>query len=211
MGGGIPNCEYYWFRQQQAETGKWVTMTDIRHLTKEALEAGLDGVRRSPRDGGELQLIVRRPDVGEREVLEVGELSMEAGLVGDNWPSRPSSATEDRSPHPDRQLTLINTRLVDLVAQGKERWALAGDQLYVDLDLSADNLPPGTRLEMGAAIIEITAEAHRGCRKFAERFGLAALKFISAPDVQNRKLRGVYAKVIQTGEIRVGDTLTKAG
>ena len=184
-------------------------MTDIRHLNSEELDNGLAEISRSPRDDGPLQLIVRRPDVEVREDLEIGELLVESGLMGDNWERRPSSRTPDRSPHPDRQITLMNSRVADLVAQDKNRWALAGDQLFVDLDLSLSNLPPGTRIKIGSAIIELTAEKHTGCRKFAARFGLAALKFVSAPEVQDLRLRGIYAKVVQAGVVKVGDRLQR--
>lgn len=184
-------------------------MTEIRHLTADELDLGLENIRQSPRDEGELQMIVGRPDVGLREVLAVGQLNVESGLVGDNWERRPSSRTGDGSPHPDRQITLMNSRVVDLVAQNKNRWALAGDQLFVDLDLSADNLPPGMRLKIGSAVIEMTAESHTGCHKFAARFGVAALKFINTRDGQLIRMRGIYAKVVQAGAVRVGDRLQK--
>src|SRR5215467_7030225 len=132
----------------------------VRHLTASELESGLDDVVRSPRDGGVLEMIVRRPKVGEREILDEGQLDLVEGLVGDSWKIRSSKRTADGTPHPDMQLNLINARLVALVSQDKGRWHLAGDQLYVDLDLSASNLPPGTRLSIGSAVIEVTAEPH---------------------------------------------------
>ena len=184
-------------------------MTEIRHLTRDELDAELDGISQSPSDGGELQMIVRRPDVDERDILETGALTAAAGLVGDNWRHRSTSSTDDGSPKPDQQLTLMNARVIGLVAREKKRWPLAGDQLFVDLDLSAANLPPRTRLKLGSAIIEITAESHTGCRKFGARFGLPALKFINGREVHDLRLRGIYAKVVQDGVIRVGDRLLK--
>ena len=108
-----------------------------------------------------LDLIVRRPLVGGREVLPEGELSVVDGLVGDSWKDRVSTRTPDGSPHPDMQLNIMNSRVVALLAQDRSRWHLAGDQLFIDLDLSADNLPPGTRLSIGSALIEVTSQPER--------------------------------------------------
>lgn len=184
-------------------------MNVVRHPTLEELEDGLDEVRRSPKETGVLELIVRRPLVDQRVVLEEGELNVDEGLAGDGWRARSLSSRPGETPNPDRQLTLINARLIALLAQGKERWPLAGDQLYVDLDLSAANLPPGTRLALGSAVIEITAQPHTGCKKFAGRFGLEALEFISAPERKDLHFRGIYAKVVQPGVIRVSDAVKK--
>jgi MOSC domain-containing protein YiiM len=175
----------------------------------EELKAGLGKIRQSPKDAGVLQLIVRRPQVDDRETLEEGKLDLAEGLEGDNWESRDSSLTADRSPHPDRQLTVMNARVVALLAQEKDRWPLAGDQLFIDMDLSAQNLPPGTRLALGSAVIEITNQPHTGCKKFSARFGFDALKFISSPEGKALNMRGIYAKVVQPGVIRVGDTVKK--
>jgi hypothetical protein len=141
------------------------------------LEGGLDGVRRSPKDRGRVELIVRRPAENEREALAEATLDTDDGLVGDSWRRRGSAANGD-SPDRRRQLTLMNARAAALVAGDADRWQLAGDQLYVDLDLSCENLPPGTRLAAGSAIIEVTDLPHRGCGKFASRFGVDALKFV---------------------------------
>ncbi len=180
-----------------------------RHLSKEELEAGLDDVRRSPKDRGELKLIVRRPDIGGREVLEEGELDTVVGLKGDTWPIRGSSRTDDGSSHPDMQLNIMNARVVALVAQDESRWPLAGDQLFIDMDLSDANLPPGTWLAVGSAVIEITTQPHNGCGKFVERFGLDAMKFVNSAVGKELHLRGVNAKVVRPGVIRVGDVATK--
>lgn len=181
----------------------------MKPVTMAELEAGLEGIRQSPTDAGVLALIVRRPQVEAREVLEEGELDLFDGLVGDNWKTRGSSQTADGSAHPDMQLNIMNARVIALLAQKKERWALAGDQLYMDLDLSAENVPPGTRLSLGEAVIEVTDQPHTGCKKFAARFGLDALKFISSPVGKQLQLRGINAKVIRSGAIRIGDTVKK--
>ena len=184
-------------------------MAEVKHLAMEALTAGLDDIRQSPKATGVLELIVRRPQTEAREVLDAGELDLVEGLVGDNWKQRGSSQTADGSANPDTQLTLTNARLMALVAQEKQRWPLAGDQLYVDFDLSVDNAPPGTRLSLGEAVIQITEPPHTGCKKYAARFGLDALKFVNSREGRQLHLRGVNAKVIRPGVIRVGDVVKK--
>jgi hypothetical protein len=184
-------------------------MNTMKHVTMSELQAGLDEVGRSPKDHGVLEMIVRRPQVGEREILEEGHLDLAEGLVGDSWKLRTSRRTADGTPHPDMQLNLINSRLVSLVAQDRSRWHLAGDQLYVDLDLSEANLPPGTRLSIGSAVIEVTAEPHTGCSKFVERFGLDAMKFVNAPERKDLHLRGINARVVHSGVVRAGEAVNK--
>lgn len=154
---------------------------------------------------------MRRPAAGEREVLQEGQLDVDEGLVGDTWKKRVSSRRPDKSPHPDMQLNVMNARAIGLVAQEKERWPLAGDQLFVDLDLSEANLPAGTRLAMGSAVIEVTSQPHTGCQKFAERFGLDAVKFVNSPVGKELHLRGINARVVQPGTIRAGDIIRKVG
>ena len=173
------------------------------------LEARLDEVIQSPKDHGVLEMIVRRPAVGAREILEEGQLDLADGLVGDTWKLRTSRRTADGTPHPDMQLNVINSRLVALVSQDKSRWHLAGDQLYVDFDLSEANAPAGTRLAIGSAVIEVTAEPHTGCSKFVERFGLDAMKFVNASERRDLHLRGINARVVQQGAVRVGDAVSK--
>lgn len=184
-------------------------MGEIAHLTMTELEAGLDRIRQSPSNDGVLEMIVRRPQSEAREVVEAAHLDLVEGLVGDNWRARGSSHTPDKSAHPEMQLNVMNARAAALVAQRKDRWALAGDQLYVDLDLSEPNLPPGTRLAIGSAVIEVTAQPHTGCRKFVSRFGLDAMKFVNSPIGKHLHLRGINAKIVHPGVIRVGDRITK--
>lgn len=181
----------------------------VTHLGVEDLESGLDSVRRSPADHGTLELIVTRPAVGERAVHEVGELDVTVGLVGDNWSTRGSSSTPDRTAHPLAQLNIMNSRAIALISPDRSRWPLAGDQLYLDLDLSPQNLPPGTRLAIGDAVIEVNDKPHRGCAKFARRFGDAAARFVNAPEGSSVRLRGVCATVVQSGTIRTGDDVRK--
>jgi hypothetical protein len=181
----------------------------VKHLTMEELEAGLGDIRRSPKDEGVLELIVRRPSVGERESLPEGELDVVQGLVGDTWSTRASRRSKDGLAHPDMQINVMNARVIALVAQGRERWHLAGDQLFVDLDLSGENLPPGTRLAIGSAVIEVTPEPHTGCEKFLSRFGVDAMKFVNSPLGRQLNLRGINAKVVKPGVIRVRDVARK--
>ena len=187
-----------------------VHSTDIvTHLTIEQLDAGLGDIRRSPVDAGTLHMIVRRPDVDRREVVDEGSLDVEVGLVGDTWNVRESRSTPDGSPNPEAQVTIINSRALDLMAQSEDRWPLSGDQLVIDIDMSTENLPPGTRLSIGSAVIEISEKPHTGCVKFADRFGKAALRFVSTPLAMEMRLRGVNTRVVQSGTIRPGDTVTK--
>lgn len=179
------------------------------HATQDQLEAGLDHIRQAPADAGELVMIVRRPAVDEREVLEQAELCKENGLVGDTWSSRPSPRTRDGGAHPDMQLNIMNARATALIARTHERWPLAGDQLYLDMDLSEDNVPAGTRIALGEAIIEVTDQPHLGCQKFKARFGEDALRFVNSDQGKQLHLRGINARVIQPGTIRKGDTARK--
>ena len=184
-------------------------MSTITHLTTAELEGGVDHIRQSPKDVGTLEMIVRRPRIDAREVLVEGELDLELGLVGDTWLERGSSRTADGSAHPDMQLNVINARLLDLVAQDKARWSLAGDQLVVDFDLSEANIPPGTQLALGSAIIEVTAQPHTGCAKFVARFGREAMLFVNSPLGKQLHLRGINARVVRPGTIRQGDEVRK--
>lgn len=175
----------------------------------EELETGLENIRLSPKDGGVLEMIVRRPKVDEREVLRQGKLDLTEGLVGDNWKNRGSSRTTDGFGHPEMQINIINSRAIAVIAGERQRWSLAGDQLYIDLDLSDENLPPGSRLEIGSAIVEITPIPHNGCKKFANRYGIDAVNFVNSPEGKRLHLRGVNARVVQSGIICVGDIVKK--
>ena len=177
--------------------------TTLTHLTTEDLNRGLDNIRQSPKDNGTLELIVRRPETEQREILEECEISLEDGVVGDNWRTRRSD------PNPETQITIMNARSAALVAQEKDRWQLAGDQLFVDLDLSLDNLPAGTQLSLGSAVLEVTPEPHTGCKKFVERFGMDAMTWVNSEEGRQLNLRGINTKVVQAGIVRAGDTVKK--
>jgi len=181
----------------------------MKHLTKQELEAGLDHIRQSPKDKGVLNLIVIRPGTEQREVIAEGTLDPASGLVGDNWLTRGNRSTADGQADPDMQLNIMNSRVTALVAQDPNRWALAGDQLYIDMDLSPENLPPGTRLAIGSAIIEVTPPPHTGCKKFVARFGLDAMVFVNSGTGKQLNLRGINAKVIKAGTIRTHDIAEK--
>ena len=170
-----------------------------RHLRYAELEAALPELERSPRERGTLELIVRRPSKGQREVLDAGRLDVEEGLVGDRWALGKRLRAQ--------QLTVMNSRLVALLAQTRDRWPLAGDQLYVDFDLSLEHLPAGTRLAIGAAEIEVSPEPHTGCRLFAERYGRDAQRFVGSERGHALQLRGINAWIVKGGDVRVGDVV----
>ncbi|MBX3267953.1 MAG: MOSC domain-containing protein [Acidobacteria bacterium] len=176
-------------------------------LTTTEIEARIDHVLSAPKDEGRLEMIVRRPAVNAREVVEEGELDREQGLLGDNWLTRGSSRTDNGLGHPEMQLNVMSCRFAMLIAGSRERVPLAGDQLFVDLDLSSENLPPGTRIKVGGPVIEVTAIPHTGCKKFVERFGLDAMKFANSVFGRRHNLRGINAKVIEPGSVRTGDAV----
>ena len=184
-------------------------MTEARHLTAAELEQGLEHIEASPRDAGELKLIVYRPDVDQRHSVPDGLLDEEHGLVGDNWLTRGSRHMPDGAADPEMQLNIMNSRVAELVADGAERMPLAGDQLYIDLNLSDENLPPGTRLQLGEAVLEVTEPPHTGCKKFAARFGNDAVIFVNSGYGKTQNFRGICARVAKGGAIRVGDVATK--
>jgi hypothetical protein len=195
---------------RSAFAGARVTIFGIvDHRDLATLEAGLDEIRRSPRGCGRIELIVGRPNLGERAV--VGEAMIDAltGLIGDNWSTRGSRTMADRSADPDAQLTVMNARVAALVAIDPDRRPLCGDQLYVDFDLSVANVPAGSRLKLGASVLEITELPHRGCGKFVERFGVDAMRFVNSDAGRELNLRGINARVVAGGLVRVGDPVLK--
>ncbi len=181
------------------------------HLTFSELMAGLDEVRKSPLDRGTVELVVRRPQDGEREVLPEAMLTVDEGIVGDNWKTRGSSQTADGGSHPLKQLTVMGSRAIALIAAEKDRWQLSGDQLFVDFDLSVDNLPSGSRLKLNDAVIEITPSPHTGCMKFINRFGAEAFRFVNTAEGKRLRLRGANAVIVVPGTVRAGDPVEKLG
>jgi MOSC domain-containing protein YiiM len=174
-----------------------------RHLTRAELDAGLESIRRSPKDEGVVELIVRRPHPGAREVLDLAQLDPAEGVIGDSWKTR------THSPSPETQVNVMNSRVIALIAQEKARWPLAGDQLFLDLDLATENLPPGSRFEIGTAVLEVSAEPHTGCGKFVQRFGVDAMKFVNSSLGRQLHLRGINARIVRAGLVRVGDIARK--
>lgn len=175
----------------------------------EALQNGYDHIKKSPSDQGLLELIVIRPEEDQRLELEAGMLDETKGLIGDNWEARGSSKTDDGSAHPEMQINIMNSRVIDLITGEKSDWKMAGDQLFVDFNLNKDNVPPGTRLSVGEAVLEVTPMPHTGCEKFSKRFGIEALKFISTPEGRQWQLRGINARVVQGGAIKTGNIISK--
>jgi hypothetical protein len=175
----------------------------VTNLFAPDLESALDHIRSAPRDRGTVEMIVRRPAPARREVLETAELDTSVGLVGDSW------STRDRV-DADAQLNIMNSRMAMLLAPDEMGVALAGDQLYLDLDFTDENLPAGSRLRIGdVAVIEITPKPHTGCKKFAARFGPETTRFVNTGEGKRLHLRGVCAKVVAGGTIRRGDIVTK--
>lgn len=184
-------------------------MDAVLHISTAELEAGMPYIRQSPQDEGAVKMIVRRPQEDAREVVEEAQLSLTDGLAGDNWISRGSRHTPDGSANREAQITMMNARMIERIAQSEEDWPLAGDQLYVDLNLSDDNIPPGTRLAIGSAVLEVSAVPHSGCRKFSDRFGVEAMKFVNSPEGKQLHLRGINTRVVQAGTVHVGDVVKK--
>lgn len=178
--------------------------------TMASLEAHLDHLRAAPTRTGTLAMIVRRPDVGVREILEEGVLDEAGGLVGDNWLSRATSRAVAEGRHLDAMITVMNARMVSLLGETDDVQAQAGDQLYVDLDLSHDNLPAGTRISLGEdAILEVSAKPHAGCKKFLARFGADAVAFVNGEVGSRMRLRGLNARVVRGGVVRPGDVVRR--
>ena len=181
----------------------------MTHRTTEELDAGLEHIRNAPSDDGELMLIVARPTEDERLVITEGDLDLEVGLVDDDWLTRGNAKTEDGHADPLAQLTIMNSRVLETIVGPIDGWAAAGDQIYVDFDLSRDNISPGTRLAIGNTVVEVTDKPHRGCAKFTRRFGLDAFRWVNSDLGMDLKLRGINAAVVEPVTIRTGDRIKK--
>jgi hypothetical protein len=168
------------------------------HLASDELERGYAQLS-PPKDSGELALICARGEDGQRSELQRAALSVRGGLPGDAW-------FRDCPEKVDAQLTVMRVDVARLFANGQSI-TLAGDNLFVDLDLSKANLPCGSRLRIGGALLEVTPEPHNGCLKFRQRFGADALRFTAEPNRHDQHLRGIYLKTVEAGEVAVGDTI----
>ncbi len=182
----------------------------MEHLSRERLEAGLDHIRESPRNYGRLVLVVRRPEIDRREMPEEAILNQVTGLAGDNWLTRGSTSMPDGSANPHKQVTVMNARVAELVAGRTDRMPLAGDQLYVDMDLSVDNLPAGSLLALGEAVLEVSEDPHLGCAKFVQRFGAEAMRFVNSRIGRQLRMRGMNTRIVVPGTVRLGDLAVKA-
>ena len=181
----------------------------VQHRSREELERGLDEIADAPKDRGRLEAIVIRPAKNERKPVNSVELSPEDGVKGDHWAKGCWKSLTDGSPDPDVQICIMNARVIRLLAGDKANWPPAGDQLFIDLDLSRNNLAPGQRLSLGGTVLEITEIPHNGCQKFSERYGLEATRFVNSKLGKENRFRGIYAKVVEAGTVSVGDVITK--
>ncbi len=184
-------------------------MLDVSHRTEAEIWEGLAEIRKSPPDNGVLDAIVIRPGSEERLSLQQCRLSPEGGTEGDAWARGCWLKLPNGLPHPDVQICIMNSRMINLLAGERQRWELAGDNLFVDLDLSRENLQPGQSLQIGECVIEITEQSHNGCAKFSRRFGPSALQVVNSPTGKQLRLRGIYAKVLKAREVRVGNRIKK--
>ena len=182
--------------------------------TTDQLTDRLDHLRSAPAEMGTLDLVVCRPAHGEREILQEGVLDEADGLVGDNWLARATSRAVAEGRHLKAQVTVMSSRMIRLLAETDGERALAGDQLYVDLDISHTNLPAGSRIalgdpENGGAVIEVSDKPHRGCAKFQRHFGEEATGFLNSDVGRELRLRGLNARVVRGGTVRPGDPVRK--
>ena len=187
-----------------------VALPDIKnHRSRAELEASLDHIKNAPKDAGSVALIVVRPQHGERRTPASVHISTEHGVAGDRWSKGCWLETEDGEPHPSVQVNLMSVRAAKAIAGEIKNWKAAGNNFFVDIDMSPENLPPGTRLRLGSAEIEISAQANKGCQKFIDRYGRDACVFVNVGPGWANRTRGLYARVIKNGEVRLGDMLQK--
>lgn len=181
----------------------------MKYVALNEIETRFDWVLAAPRDVGCVESVVVRPVKNQRSSLNQVMFSPEQGVEGDNWLTDCWKKLPSGESDPEVQVAIMNARMIEVLTRDKNLWPLAGDQLFVDFDLSVNNLAVGDRLQVGAALLEITAEPHRGCRKFKKRFGADALAFVNSPQGDQHRLRGVYARIVSAGEVGVGDSVSK--
>jgi MOSC domain-containing protein YiiM len=180
-----------------------------RHLSLAELTEGLPRILAAPKDQGTVRALVVRPAKGERRDVGSVRVSLAGGVEGDHWAQGCWKSTDDGKPHPDVQICLMNARCIELIAQDRANWPPAGDNLFLDMGLTPDNLPPGTRIGIGSAEMVITDTPHNGCASFIERYGRDACLFVNTGEGKRLRLRGIYARVTRDGEISVGDRVVK--
>jgi hypothetical protein len=151
----------------------------------------------TPKDDGTVTLLMSRREGGRRELLKSARLEIDGGIPGDSWGRNPKRKLE-------AQLATMQTDVVELIANGQPL-ELAGDNLYLALDLSKENLPTGSCVRIGSVLLEVTTMPHDGCKKFRARFGEGAHRFVCTPELRHRNLRGIYFRVVEAGEVSVGD------
>ncbi len=181
----------------------------MKYAAQSDIDRRMDWVLNAPRDKGRVKLIVVRPQTNQRTMLEQVLFSREAGVTGDNWQQHCWKKCDDGKADPSVQVAIMNARMIEVLAGHKNNWPLAGDQLFVDFDLGINNLSPGDQLQVGGAVLEITAEPHRGCGKFKKRFGETALQYVNSAQGDAHRLRGIYATIISNGDVSIGDTICK--
>lgn len=180
-----------------------------KHLTRAELMAGLPDILAAPKDNGMVEAITIRPLSETRQVVQSAQISLAGGVEGDHWAKGCWKSTDDGQPHPDVQICIMNSRCIDLIAGGRDNWAPAGDNLFIDMDLTPDNLPPGSFIAIGTAVLEITTTPHNGCAKFIKRYGRDACVFVNTGEGDRYRLRGIYGRVVQDGRVSAGDVVSK--
>jgi MOSC domain-containing protein YiiM len=180
-----------------------------KHRSFAELQQGLPFILAAPQDDGVLRSIVERPSHGERLTPKASEVSLARGVHGDHWEKGCWRTTEDGKPDPDVQICIMSARCIELIAGSIENWPPAGDNLFIDMDLTPANMPPGQRFAIGTALFEITGVPHNGCDQFIARFGRDAVLFVNTGDGKRLRLRGIYARVIKDGRIAAGDRVAK--
>ena len=185
-------------------------------VSQDSLKKGLDKPinynQSSPRDNGVVKLLVIRPETHVRTLPNAVVVSVEQGVVGDKWEAECTIKLENGKSNPDLQIAIINTKVIKEIAQSDfdmDRLALAGDNIYADLNLCEENMPVGQQIQIGNTLLEVTPFPHFGCKKFSERYSVEDLKVVNSTAGKPQHLRGIYVKVIKNGSISIGESIKK--